>query len=95
MTVFNVPYGKRELTCHLPDGVPVDVIEPAQVAAAEDPLGVVEAALDAPLGAIHLTVAPQSMGIWLGVVLGLTTLASVIPARRAARLTIREVLAYE
>ena len=35
------------------------------------------------------------MGIWLGVVLGLTALASVLPARNAARLTIRKVLAYE
>ena len=33
--------------------------------------------------------------IWLGVVLGLSALASVLPARNAARLTIREVLAYE
>jgi putative ABC transport system permease protein len=33
--------------------------------------------------------------IWLGLVLALSTLASVLPARNAARLTIREVLAYE
>ena len=33
--------------------------------------------------------------IWLGVVLVLSALASVLPARNAARLTIREVLAYE
>jgi putative ABC transport system permease protein len=33
--------------------------------------------------------------LWLGVVLVLSALASVIPARNAARLTIREVLAYE
>lgn len=33
--------------------------------------------------------------IWLGVVLILSALASVLPARSAARLTIREVLAYE
>ena len=32
---------------------------------------------------------------WLGLVLVLSTLASVLPARNAARLTIREVLAYE
>jgi putative ABC transport system permease protein len=47
------------------------------------------------IGAIHLAVTPQGMVIWLGVVLGLTALASVWPARNAARLTIREVLAYE
>src|SRR5215216_1262454 len=33
--------------------------------------------------------------IWLGLVLILSTLASILPARNAARLTIREVLAYE
>ena len=33
--------------------------------------------------------------IWLGVVLFLSVIASIIPARSAARLTIREVLAYE
>jgi len=33
--------------------------------------------------------------IWLGVVLALSVFASILPARSAARLTIREVLAYE
>jgi putative ABC transport system permease protein len=33
--------------------------------------------------------------IWLGLVLILSALASILPARNAARLTIREVLAYE
>jgi putative ABC transport system permease protein len=33
--------------------------------------------------------------IWLLVVLALAAVASVIPARKAARLTIREVLSYE
>jgi putative ABC transport system permease protein len=33
--------------------------------------------------------------IWLGLVLLLSVLGSVLPARNAARLTIREVLAYE
>jgi putative ABC transport system permease protein len=33
--------------------------------------------------------------IWLGVVLILSALASILPAQNAARLTIREVLAYE
>lgn len=33
--------------------------------------------------------------IWLGLVLALAALASILPARNAARLTIREVLAYE
>ncbi|MGB7874075.1 MAG: FtsX-like permease family protein [Anaerolineales bacterium] len=34
-------------------------------------------------------------GIWIALVLVLSTLASILPARNAARLTIREVLAYE
>jgi putative ABC transport system permease protein len=34
-------------------------------------------------------------GIWLGLVLILSAFASILPARNAARLTIREVLAYE
>jgi ABC-type lipoprotein release transport system permease subunit len=33
--------------------------------------------------------------MWLALVLGLTSVASVWPARNASRLTIREVLAYE
>jgi putative ABC transport system permease protein len=44
-----------------------------------------------------ITVVFTYMGyaIWLGLVLVLATLASILPARNAARLTIREVLAYE
>jgi putative ABC transport system permease protein len=38
---------------------------------------------------------PMGFIIWLGLVLILAALASVLPARNAARLTIREVLAYE
>ncbi|MDX1414266.1 MAG: ABC transporter permease [Candidatus Promineifilaceae bacterium] len=38
---------------------------------------------------------PQGYIMWLGVVLALSVIASVLPARNAARLTIREVLAYE
>jgi putative ABC transport system permease protein len=38
---------------------------------------------------------PFGFLIWLGVVLVLSAVASVLPARNAARLTIREVLAYE
>jgi putative ABC transport system permease protein len=47
------------------------------------------------IGAIPPAFTAQGMVIWLGLVLGLTALASVWPARSAARLTIREVLAYE
>jgi putative ABC transport system permease protein len=51
-----------------------------------------EAMINAP---ISLAITPQGMLIWLGVVLALSMFASIIPARSAARLTIREVLAYE
>jgi putative ABC transport system permease protein len=43
--------------------------------------------------AVHFTY--QGFGIWLLVVLALSAVASILPARNAARLTIREVLAYE
>lgn len=38
---------------------------------------------------------PLGFLIWLGLVMVLSAVASVLPARNAARLTIREVLAYE
>jgi putative ABC transport system permease protein len=37
----------------------------------------------------------QGFAVWLGVVLLLSVVASIVPARNASRLTIREVLAYE
>jgi len=37
----------------------------------------------------------QGFGIWLGVVVLLSVIASLLPARNASQLTIREVLAYE
>jgi putative ABC transport system permease protein len=42
---------------------------------------------------VHFTIL--GFVIWLLVVLVLSAVASVLPARNAARLTIREVLAYE
>ncbi|HSR46707.1 MAG TPA: FtsX-like permease family protein [Anaerolineales bacterium] len=44
---------------------------------------------------IELSITAQGMVIWLGVVVLLAIVASLLPARNAARLTIREVLAYE
>ncbi len=44
---------------------------------------------------IEVVFTPSGFGLWLLLVIILSTLASVIPARNAARLTIREVLAYE
>ncbi len=45
--------------------------------------------------AADFTYTPTGVILWLIVVVVLSILASVIPARNAARLTIREVLAYE
>ncbi len=42
-----------------------------------------------------LTMTPTGFILWFGVVLVLSLLASILPARNASRLTIREVLAYE
>ncbi len=50
------------------------------------------AVFDSPID-VHFTFL--GFLIWLAVVLVLSALASVLPARNAARLTIREVLAYE
>ncbi len=44
---------------------------------------------------IDLVFTPTGFFIWLGLVLVLSAVASILPARNAARLTIREVLAYE
>jgi len=44
---------------------------------------------------IAVVFTPVGYLIWLGLVIILSSLASVLPARNAARLTIREVLAYE
>ena len=42
-----------------------------------------------------LIFTPLGVFLWLGVVIVLSIIASVMPARNAARLTINEVLAYE
>jgi putative ABC transport system permease protein len=44
---------------------------------------------------IDLVFTPTGYIIWLVLALVLAAIASVLPARNAARLTIREVLAYE
>ncbi len=50
MPVFSLPYGKEDLTFHLPAGLQVDWVEAPEAAAVEDPAGAVEAALDTPVG---------------------------------------------
>ena len=44
---------------------------------------------------IELALTAEGAVIWLAVVVLLAVVASMLPARSAARLTIREVLAYE
>jgi putative ABC transport system permease protein len=44
---------------------------------------------------MDLSFTPVGIFIWLGVVILLSIVASIMPARNAARLTINEVLAYE
>jgi putative ABC transport system permease protein len=51
-----------------------------------------QAILGSPM---NLSFTPQGILIWLGVVIVLSVVASILPARNAARLTINEVLAYE
>ena len=55
-------------------------------------LTILSKTLGTPMG---LTFTPLGILLWLGVVIVLSVIASVIPARNAARLTINEVLAYE
>jgi putative ABC transport system permease protein len=50
------------------------------------------AVFDSPVE-VHFT--PLGFLIWLVLVLALSAIASILPARNAAQLTIREVLAYE
>lgn len=46
-------------------------------------------------GEFTYTVTLSGFLIWLGIVIAISMVASLLPARNAARLTIREVLAYE
>ncbi len=56
-------------------------------------LGIISAAMAG--ASFSLTFTPLGLFVWLGVVVILSIIASVWPARNAARLTINEVLAYE
>ena len=51
---FRVPYGKGELSFGLPDGVEAEVVVPADMPAAPDPAGAVEAALTMSVGGVDL-----------------------------------------
>jgi nickel-dependent lactate racemase len=50
MKAYSLPYGQGQLSFRLPDELDVEVVEPAEVTAVRDPIGAVEAALEAPIG---------------------------------------------
>ncbi|GAB4504243.1 MAG: nickel-dependent lactate racemase [Anaerolineales bacterium] len=52
--LISVPYGRSSIPLTLPDAVPVDIIELPAISPAPEPLQVVRAALDAPLGGVSL-----------------------------------------
>jgi putative ABC transport system permease protein len=55
-------------------------------------LTIISEALGTPM---ELVFTPLGILLWLAVVIILSVIASIIPARNAAKLTINEVLAYE
>lgn len=52
---ISVPYGRSSISLTLPDDVQVDIIEPPETPPAPNPLEVVRAALDYPLGSVSLS----------------------------------------
>jgi nickel-dependent lactate racemase len=54
MSEFSVPYGKGQLSFHVPDNLALEVIALRETPAAPDPISAVEAALTAPAGGIDL-----------------------------------------
>jgi nickel-dependent lactate racemase len=53
LKTFSLPYGLGQLTLHVPGGLPVEVVEPTEAAAAADPLAAVEAALATMVGGVR------------------------------------------
>jgi putative ABC transport system permease protein len=51
--------------------------------------------LSTVLGGIVYHYTPQGALLWLGIITVLSVLASWLPARRAARLSVREALSYQ
>jgi putative ABC transport system permease protein len=82
----------------LREGVVIGLMSWAVGSALSYPLGrVLGDAVGRPLLGAPLTFAFSFAGVflWLGCVLVLSAVASALPARKATRLTVREVLAYE
>ena len=55
MAEFRIPYDRQPLAFRLPDEHPVEVIAPVDAPAAPDPVPVVQAALDHPVGGVSLS----------------------------------------
>ena len=55
MPAFTLPYGKESLSLSLPDAFHVDLIEPAYIPPADDPLAVVRGAVEHPVDGIPLS----------------------------------------
>jgi nickel-dependent lactate racemase len=51
---YSLPYGKRQLTVSLPDGLTPDLIAPVDAAPVPDALGAVAAAIESPIGGRRL-----------------------------------------
>lgn len=64
---IRVPYGRSFLTATLPDYIPVDIVEPPQVSAADNPLGVVRSALDNLLGEVDWSAFAESKSVAIAV----------------------------
>ena len=64
---LSVPYGRSHIPLTLPDDVPMDIIEPPVVPPAPDPLAVVRAALDQPLGDFSLPDFSSSKSVSIAV----------------------------
>jgi putative ABC transport system permease protein len=88
--------GRQVAGLYVGEGVLLGLAAWALAAALAAPVGrvallVLGQALHAPLVAVY---DPVGAGLWLAVVLVLSLLASSLPARSAARVSVRESLAY-
>ncbi|MBU0511881.1 MAG: nickel-dependent lactate racemase, partial [Chloroflexi bacterium] len=64
---ISVPYGRSAISLNLPDDVQVDIIEPPAVPPAPEPLKVVRAALDQPLGSVSLSAFASAKSVAIAV----------------------------
>ena len=60
MRHYSLPYGLGQLSFRLPTGLAADVVEPAELVAADDPLGIVGAVLDSPVGGANWANWPEA-----------------------------------